>query len=155
MSMRKKFAVSLLMGLGCFAGITAIIRTTKLQKLKTVTDVTWEVWTLVMWVAIECSVIIICACIPSLRPLFCKLLGESAGSTFPSLRRWGRSESSKNSYKLGPTPQSGDFQSQHGQVVKVFGKRGGSVAESQTSLKRGIRSTTEVEVESQPWDDRR
>ncbi|OCL08125.1 hypothetical protein AOQ84DRAFT_268068, partial [Glonium stellatum] len=77
MALGKKIAVCLLMGLGCFAGISAIIRTTKLAKLTAQSDYPWETWTLVLWVAIETNIIIICACIPSLRPLFRTWLGKS------------------------------------------------------------------------------
>ncbi|KAF2707637.1 hypothetical protein K504DRAFT_435490 [Pleomassaria siparia CBS 279.74] len=149
MSFSRRFGVSLLMGLGCFAGITAIIRTTKLQKLKTQTDLTWEIWTLVMWVAIECNVIITCACIPSLRPLFRKLVGNSVSGTFPSLfSRRGRSANSK-SYALDDTARGGGLHSKNGAVVRIQGDVSGHG--SQVSLKRGIRTTTDVDVQSESW----
>ncbi|KAF2245418.1 hypothetical protein BU26DRAFT_607669 [Trematosphaeria pertusa] len=146
MNWRKKAAVCSLMGFGCFAGVAAIIRTTKLAKLAEQTDFTWSIWTLVLWVAIECCVIIVCACVPSLRPLFRKLYNQPFGSTFPSLfsRRKGGSD---NSYMLNASPQGSMQSGKEGRVVKITANEDGS----QVCLARGIRTTTDVEVQHSAW----
>lgn len=50
-----------------------------------------EVWTLVLWVALEAAVIIICACIPTIRPLFRTVSGKSAHTTGSSYGKLGNS----------------------------------------------------------------
>ncbi|PVH96577.1 hypothetical protein DM02DRAFT_617120 [Periconia macrospinosa] len=147
MAFQKKILVCCLMGFGSIAGIAAIVRTTKLSKLGTGTDLTWELWTLVLWVAIECCIIITCACIPSLRPLGKKITGSPFGSSFPTIFSRGRSANKSGKSYGSESMTLGSLKSQkEGRFVKISAADG----DSQVSLARGIRATTSVATESQP-----
>ncbi|KAL9604220.1 MAG: hypothetical protein Q9219_000618 [cf. Caloplaca sp. 3 TL-2023] len=76
MSTRRKVALSLIMGLGVFACVCAIVRTTKLASIKTFDDYTWTAGANIIWTAAEMNVIIICACAPALLPLVQQLSGR-------------------------------------------------------------------------------
>jgi hypothetical protein len=143
----RKAAVCTLMGFGCLAGVAAIIRTTKLAKLAQQTDFTHSIWTLVLWVAVECCIIIACACIPSMRPIFRKLSDKPFGSTFPSLfSRRNRGSSSGKSYMLDFSPH-GSFQSgKMGREAKISAASADDGSEISLKREAGIRETTDVEV---------
>lgn len=143
----RKAAVCTLMGFGCLAGVAAIIRTSKLAKLAQQTDFTHSIWTLVLWVAVECCVIIACACIPSIRPIFRKLSDKSFGSTFPSLfSRRSRESTGGKSYILGFSPH-GSFQSgKMGREAKISARTSDDGSDISFKKEAGIRETTNVEV---------
>ncbi|KAL5115577.1 hypothetical protein ACEQ8H_006553 [Pleosporales sp. CAS-2024a] len=150
----RKAAVCTLMGFGCLAGIAAIIRTTKLAKLAQQTDFTYSIWTLVLWVAVECCVVITCACIPSMRPIFRKLSDKTSASTFPSLlfSRRNRNSSGGKSYMLDLSPPGSVQGVTMGRQAKITAR---SLSDgSKVSLKRGpgIRETTDVEVRHSDCD---
>jgi hypothetical protein len=147
MPLARKAAVCALMGFGCIAGIAAIIRTTKLAKLAQQTDFTHSVWTLVLWVVVECCVTIICACIPSMRPIFRKLSDKSYGSTFPSLFSMrNRNPSSRKSYMIAFSPH-GSFQSgKMGCEAKISANLADNGSETSLRREAGIRETTDVTV---------
>ena len=68
--LRKKILLCSLFGLGVFAAICACIKTAKLPSLNARSDLTWQTVDLWIWNANECGVVVIAACIPTLRPLF-------------------------------------------------------------------------------------
>ena len=68
--LRKKVPLCCLFGLGVFAAICACIKTAKLPLLNARSDLTWQTVDLWIWNANECGVVVIGACIPTLRPLF-------------------------------------------------------------------------------------
>jgi hypothetical protein len=150
----RKAAVCALMGFGCIAGIAAIVRTTKLAKLAEQTDFTHSIWTLVLWVAVECCVIIMCACIPSMRPIFRKLSDKSFGSTFPSLfSKRSRSPSGGKSYMFDFSP-SGSFQSgKMGREAKITAHSADDGSETSLRREPGIRETTDVTVRHSDCSD--
>jgi hypothetical protein len=150
----RKAAVCALMGFGCIAGIAAIVRTTKLAKLAEQTDFTHSIWTLVLWVAVECCVIIMCACIPSMRPIFRKLSDKSFGSTFPSLfSKRSRSPSGGKSYMFDFSP-SGSFQSDKmGREAKITAHSADDGSETSLRREPGIRETTDVTVRHSDCSD--
>jgi hypothetical protein len=150
----RKAAVCALMGFGCIAGIAAIVRTTKLAKLAEQTDFTHSIWTLVLWVAVECCVIIICACIPSMRPIFRKLSDKPFGSTFPSLfSKRSRSPSGGKSYMFDFSP-SGSFQSRKmGREAKITAHSADDGSETSLRREPGIRETTDVTVRHSDCSD--
>ncbi|KAI9751445.1 MAG: hypothetical protein M4579_006055 [Chaenotheca gracillima] len=77
MNMRTKVGLCVVMGLGIVASVCSIIKTTKLKGLGAHSDFTWETVYLVTWTIIEANVIIIAACIPTLRPMMLWILGRS------------------------------------------------------------------------------
>ncbi|KAL9004182.1 MAG: hypothetical protein Q9188_002997 [Gyalolechia gomerana] len=84
MSTARKVSLSLIMGLGVFACVCAIIRTTKLASIKTFEDYTWTAGANIIWTAAEMNVIIICACAPALLPLVQQLTGRKDYRSKPS-----------------------------------------------------------------------
>ena len=66
----KKLGLSTLMGLGVFAFICAVIKTSKLPELNARADITFITVSLWIWTANETNAIILAASIPTLRPLY-------------------------------------------------------------------------------------
>ncbi|KAL8659357.1 MAG: hypothetical protein Q9226_000477 [Calogaya cf. arnoldii] len=65
------------------AGICAAVKTSKIPiTVRGQIDITWMTIELLMWGGIEMNVIIIAACIPTLRPLVLVLLGRPSGSQY-------------------------------------------------------------------------
>ncbi|KAL8916296.1 MAG: hypothetical protein Q9172_006367 [Xanthocarpia lactea] len=80
LSTKKKVGLSLLLSAGIFAGICAAVKTSKIPiTVRGQIDITWLTIELLMWGGIEMNVIIIAACIPTLRPLVLVLLGRPSG----------------------------------------------------------------------------
>ncbi|KAL8995730.1 MAG: hypothetical protein Q9169_004588 [Polycauliona sp. 2 TL-2023] len=79
LSTKKKIGLSLLLS----AGICAAVKTSKIPiTIRGRLDITWMTIELLMWGGIEMNVIIIAACIPTLRPLVLVLLGRPSGSQY-------------------------------------------------------------------------
>ncbi|CAD6588649.1 MAG: hypothetical protein ASARMPREDX12_003397 [Alectoria sarmentosa] len=93
LSLRKKLLLTLLLGMGVFAGICAAVKTSKVPiTVKAKTDITWKTIELLMWNGIEMNVIIIAACIPTLRPIFLILFKRPGAQNFrASVRERGHS----------------------------------------------------------------
>lgn len=93
LSTQKKLLLTLLLGMGVFAGVCAAVKTSKVPiTVKAKTDITWQTIELLMWNGIEMNVIIIAACIPTLRPIFLILLKRPGADNFrASVRERGRS----------------------------------------------------------------
>ncbi|ESZ95457.1 integral membrane protein [Sclerotinia borealis F-4128] len=68
MKLKRKIVLCVVMGLGVIASICAFIKVSKL-KLIAKEDPTWSPLNLFVWAGVEINVIIICACVPTLRPL--------------------------------------------------------------------------------------
>ncbi|OTA55119.1 hypothetical protein K449DRAFT_357701 [Hypoxylon sp. EC38] len=67
---KTKVSICFLMGCTLFAAICAIVKTTKLNELEDLGDFTYATVDLIIWAIVEANVIIIAACMPSLRPFF-------------------------------------------------------------------------------------
>lgn len=65
---KTKIGLCLLMGTTALAAICAIVKTTKLDELANLADFTYGTVDLVIWAIVEADVIIIAACIPTLKP---------------------------------------------------------------------------------------
>ncbi|KAJ5775559.1 uncharacterized protein N7511_000570 [Penicillium nucicola] len=70
---KQKFALMLMFGLGGFVCITSIVRLTSLKKIADSTDPTYDNVAAAAWSAVECNTGIICACLPTLKPLLARL----------------------------------------------------------------------------------
>ncbi|KAI8653496.1 hypothetical protein NCS55_01336300 [Fusarium keratoplasticum] len=83
LSRTKKIGVVLMLSLGLFVCVISIVRVTYISVLNT--DVTRAIVSSLLWSEVEVSALVLCACIPSLRPfLRCfprlnKALGLSSG----------------------------------------------------------------------------
>lgn len=77
MRLAVKFGIGCAMSLGIFATGAAIVKTIQLQQLTAREDYTYDTVGLVVWFTTEMYVIIIAACVPTLRPLLPLLHGRS------------------------------------------------------------------------------
>jgi hypothetical protein len=74
------------MGLGVFATVASILKTVELKNLAT-RDFTYNATNLVYWYMAENWIIIIAACVPTLKPLYQKFSGTS--KQYPNGRSTG------------------------------------------------------------------
>ncbi|RBQ70617.1 hypothetical protein FVER14953_03741 [Fusarium verticillioides] len=86
MKNKEKFGVAFAMSLGVFAGAIAVIKCTKLKANATSTDPTYDVGELLFTACAENALIIMAACIPTLRPMLRKVFPSSAKSSENSHR---------------------------------------------------------------------
>ncbi|MCJ1292579.1 hypothetical protein MMC34_004130 [Xylographa carneopallida] len=92
LSLHKRLSLCLVLGVGAFASICAIIKTTKLSELGSSADFTWNTLPLFIWTANELNIVIVGACIPAVYPLVTSYLAHrhtSQGST-STHRMWPR-----------------------------------------------------------------
>ncbi|KAL8748001.1 MAG: hypothetical protein Q9190_000213 [Brigantiaea leucoxantha] len=75
-NIKKKIGLSFVMSLGLVASAIAIYKCTKLTELYDHSDYTYATVDLLIWTSVESNVIIIAACLPTLRPLFLALTGR-------------------------------------------------------------------------------
>lgn len=68
-SIKLKMGIWVLMGMGFFSGVCAIVRTVLPRNLAS-TDITWNIVDLDIWAFLEETIGIIAACIPTLKPIF-------------------------------------------------------------------------------------
>ena len=78
----KKLGLSALMGMGVFAFICAVIKTSKLPELNARSDITFITVTLWIWTANETNVLILAASIPTLRPLYLVLFNRPGSESY-------------------------------------------------------------------------
>ncbi|KAL8718292.1 MAG: hypothetical protein Q9225_004555 [Loekoesia sp. 1 TL-2023] len=79
------------------AGVCAAIKTSQLRTVAKKTDITWKTAPYLLWNALEVNIIIIAACIPTLRPLFLVVF-----------KRKGAEAYLKKSYQMTPRSTSGN-----------------------------------------------
>ncbi|KAI0910897.1 hypothetical protein F4823DRAFT_336321 [Ustulina deusta] len=80
LSIRKRLGLVVLLSTGSFSGVSAAIKTNQLVTLTARSDLTWETFGLYLWTSIEIFLIIICGCIPTLRPLWVRFFGRESAS---------------------------------------------------------------------------
>lgn len=81
MNFRAKCVVILLLGLGSFASIAAIVRITVLDGLLNNPDYTYRVAPVILWAGIETTLGIVANNISTCRPIFKRFLGDKTKST--------------------------------------------------------------------------
>ncbi|KAI1138504.1 integral membrane protein [Hypoxylon sp. FL0543] len=106
--LRTKLGISFLMSLGVIAAVAATVKTVELRNLAT-PDFTWDAVPLVYWFLAENWIIIICACVPTVKPLFTngewrlthlfsRITGKSIGSSASGYNDYSEQQPS---YRLG------------------------------------------------------
>lgn len=70
----QKIALIFMFSIGSFACITSIVRLKYLSTFQNSTDLTWENTDILVWSILEIEVTVICACLPTLRPLFVEMI---------------------------------------------------------------------------------
>ncbi|KKK15951.1 hypothetical protein ARAM_002791 [Aspergillus rambellii] len=93
---RQRVALISILGLGGFVCVTSICRLVALKRISDSSDPTYDNVGAASWSAIECNTGIICACLPTLRPLISRLVPHFLSSV----------SASPNSPNYGQTPMS-------------------------------------------------
>lgn len=127
-----KVAVCIMMSLTLLSAIVTIVKATYLHLFTDHTDPLYDVVPLVLWGLIEQNVVIVAACVPTLRPFFRKVFthkssGNSTGSHLHS----------SHTFKLSSNAVHSGFQ------------RPESESEMPLDNRQGIWQTREVTVESE------
>ncbi|KEZ43285.1 hypothetical protein SAPIO_CDS4726 [Scedosporium apiospermum] len=105
LSLRKKIALCVALGIGSISGVVAIYKTTRIPSLKS-PDFSYDTADLVIWTVIEGSTIIVACSIPILQPLMDLIMRRNPFSSNKSTKRTPRyfedySTGSKAGYELG------------------------------------------------------
>ncbi|KAL9638588.1 MAG: hypothetical protein Q9164_001454 [Protoblastenia rupestris] len=90
MRAERKVAISFVFLLGGFTCVAAIIRIPMLHRID-VFDVTYSSVEPIVWSASECSIGLVCACLPAMRPIFHATIPENLRSYFSLSRSRSRS----------------------------------------------------------------
>ncbi|KAL8992880.1 MAG: hypothetical protein Q9169_006765 [Polycauliona sp. 2 TL-2023] len=148
MSKRKKLALCALLGMGILyaadppnfhhptnelsAGICATIKTAHMRSTTDKEDMTWKLPAYLLWNALEVNIIIVAACIPTLRPLFLVVF-----------RRPGAKAFLKQSYQMTPRTNTGRYGAGDSRKRQ---SRPTDDAESQKSINGDAKEAPTVEV---------
>ncbi|KAJ6017399.1 hypothetical protein N7451_000778 [Penicillium sp. IBT 35674x] len=81
MPFATKLGVCIMMGLTMLSAIVTIVKATYIHLFTNRTDPLWAVVPLVLWGLIEQNVVIVAACVPTLRPFFRKVFQSTKGSS--------------------------------------------------------------------------
>ncbi|KAK1144215.1 hypothetical protein N8T08_005628 [Aspergillus melleus] len=81
MGSSKKLSVYIMMGLTLLSAIVTIVKATYLHLFTDKVDPLWNVVPLVIWGLIEQNVVIVAACVPTLRPFFRRVFGSKGFTT--------------------------------------------------------------------------
>ncbi|KAJ5562498.1 Integral membrane protein [Penicillium sp. DV-2018c] len=156
---RQKIALMIMFGLGGFVCITSIVRLVSLKKISDSKDPTYDNVGAAAWSAVECNTGIICACLPTLKPLIARLFPgmittfrgsrPTYGNTINTTQRttWNGDESTIGAPVDEPEYGAGDPERilalVPGSVVKPNRKRG-SEEEEKRALTQGLTQVTSV-----------
>ncbi|RFU75030.1 integral membrane [Trichoderma arundinaceum] len=153
----QKVALMAVFAIGMFVIVTSCLRVTTLDVFATSPDNTYDIAN-VMWTVIEPNVAVICACLPTLRPLVVKMLpglkGKSsanrygaagyatksrvtAGSQIPHDNHWTESDMNSNSIHMATIQRSN---SNAGSEERIL-------ASGQNDTNNGIHKTVEYSIQ--------
>ncbi|KUM65522.1 hypothetical protein ACN42_g1566 [Penicillium freii] len=111
---KQKLALMIMFALGGFVCITSIIRLLSLKQISDSTDPTYDNVGAASWSAIECNTGIICACLPTLKPLVARIFPNMI-STFNASRpargdtTQRNSDWNDNASTLGPPGEEHEY----------------------------------------------
>ncbi|OGM44716.1 hypothetical protein ABOM_007358 [Aspergillus bombycis] len=138
-----KVGVCIMMGLTMLSAIVTIVKSTYLHLFTDQVDPLFNVVPLVLWGLVEQNVVIVAACIPTLRPFFRKTFKLSKGSSGANTSR-SRSGAALKLASTLSNPQN-PFTSSDLPLKNMIGDVDGD--EASNSSRQGIWRTTEVRVE--------
>ncbi|KAI1299023.1 hypothetical protein F5Y03DRAFT_253870 [Xylaria venustula] len=87
-SAKRRLGLVILLSGGVLSGISAAIKTNQLVSLTARSDLNWETFGLYLWTGIEIFLILVCGCIPTLRPLWDQFSGRRLRSHQVNYSRW-------------------------------------------------------------------
>ncbi|MDI1486614.1 MAG: hypothetical protein OHK93_005846 [Ramalina farinacea] len=162
MSFSKKVQLSLILSVGIFAAICGAIKTSKLPSESARSDFTWNTVPLFIWNSVEINVVIVAACVPTLRPMYLILFGRPGAEHYgrkgiTGSSRSGKKSHGKNAYVMHsdsrdgfvrrtPSPvdgRRGDGMSRVADVGRQYGYRD---PETEEGSRKGITQTVEMDV---------
>ncbi|KAL8759169.1 MAG: hypothetical protein Q9184_003709, partial [Pyrenodesmia sp. 2 TL-2023] len=160
-SFNQKLVLTAIFTAAGFVVIVSIIRITVLSRIGK-TDLTWNYINGGIWAAAEPSVAVICACLPSLRPLFSLLFSLtpdipgriskrfSLNTNISSSNRWiRRNKSNSNDEEVEDSRSRLDnFEARGKPLSHDVEVRGGDGVKREMEMGEGIRVKTEVTLVS-------
>ncbi|PWY85558.1 integral membrane protein [Aspergillus eucalypticola CBS 122712] len=111
LTLKQRIATCTLLGLGPVAAAFGLVKIQYLAGLKERSDLTWQTYNLYVWSGSELFVIIICGCVPPMRPVFTTLFGQNK-SQFTGYYDSSSGYKRRQSYKLSTLGSSQPVQSQ-------------------------------------------
>ncbi|KAL4800799.1 hypothetical protein BDV19DRAFT_383820 [Aspergillus venezuelensis] len=145
-----KIGVCIMMGLTLLSAVVTIVKATYLPLFTDIEDPLYNVTPLVVWGLIEQNVVIVAACIPTLRPFFRRAFESRESSNNTSSRRTGSAiklSSNPSGIRSKRGPSTTEIDLQETQVHDDYGDRGSN------NSRQGIWQTREVIVESDDEKD--
>ncbi|KAI0411007.1 hypothetical protein F5X98DRAFT_368384 [Xylaria grammica] len=127
LSTKKRVGLVILLSGGVFSGISAAIKTNQLVTLTARSDLTWETFGLYLWTGIEIFLILVCGCIPTLRPLWDHVFGKRLRSNQGGSCGWasqnsaGKRHGSQRQFAQEPDQELGIFDHNFQQVPSSRG----------------------------------
>ncbi|RJE26704.1 integral membrane protein [Aspergillus sclerotialis] len=115
---RQKIAIIAMFALGGFGCVTSICRLVSLKTIADSNDPTYDNVGAALWSAIECNVGIICACLPTLRPLVSRIFPCMALSYKPGDNSYNMSRRRTPTYSnRSATPNATPDDVENGLVI--------------------------------------
>ncbi|KAL4784455.1 hypothetical protein BJX76DRAFT_220143 [Aspergillus varians] len=139
MRMSTKVGVCIMMGLTLLSAVVTVVKTTYLKLFTDTEDPLYNVTPLVVWGLIEQNVVIVAACIPTLRPFFRRAF-ESKGSS--------NNTYSGSGIKLSTNPRSKRQVTETQLALEETQNRDTDPETGSNDSRQGIWQTREVIVES-------
>jgi len=103
MNQRKKIMLGIALGLSTFTGICAAVKTSYMASLTKRSDLTWVTFDLFAWAGSEIFMMIVCASVPALKPLWGRYVkGERRKGT--NSYAYGYGSSSRYGYQRSQSP---------------------------------------------------
>jgi hypothetical protein len=78
---KEKYTIACGLSLGVIAGACSIVRTLELRSLSSMDNYVYDTAPMLLWSSSEVCLTIICACIPTLRPLYVRITYGSRGES--------------------------------------------------------------------------
>ncbi|PWY85893.1 hypothetical protein BO70DRAFT_360754 [Aspergillus heteromorphus CBS 117.55] len=142
-----KWAVCVMMGLTFLSALVTIVKATYIHLFSNRTDPLYKIVPLVLWGLVEQNVVIVAACIPTLRPLFRKAFeSRNSRSGTNSRPRLGFT------FTLPSTPGPERLHSEPESTIPLGSRKTGFDAKSDNS-QHGILRTVDVDVDSDEGND--
>jgi hypothetical protein len=99
LNLRQRLGVVALLSVGIVSGICSAIKTAQLASLTVRSDLTWETYSLFLWVSSEIFLIVLCASVATLKPLYDRFRGKKQTITTGSVFTGSRSQYSNATSK--------------------------------------------------------
>jgi hypothetical protein len=129
----------------CSVCLVSVLRTVWLGQLLYSTDPTWDFTTIANWSTVEINLAIVCACMPTLRPILARMFGPIVNRVFPS------SQAVQTAFSRTKIehPEEGRRARQHRTIGSIsfnalhqFGRRG----KPRDPIETNVLSTTDYET---------